>query len=135
MFGELALTELLKIGGRFITDPDKKAEYDMEVLKLKDRKEERELQASTDLATGQMATNTEEAKSDNVFIAGWRPFVGWVCGTAFAYHFVLQPFIILLLTIFNRPIVKPAFDMETLLTVLFGILGLGGLRTLEKVKK
>lgn len=82
----------------------------------------------------QVEINKEEARHSNIFVSGWRPFVGWVCGAAFAYHFILQPFLIFLFAISGAPIQTPVFDMEALFTVLFGLLGLGGLRTFEKTK-
>lgn len=83
---------------------------------------------------GQMEVNAEEARHQSLFVAGWRPFVGWVCGMAFAYHFLIQPFLIFLMEIFNKTIEMPYFDMTTLTTVLMGMLGLGVLRTYEKTK-
>lgn len=83
----------------------------------------------------QLAVNTEEAKSEKLFVSGWRPAVGWVCAAAFGYSFVLQPFLVFGLTALKweaPPL--PALDMGPLMAVLGGILGLGGLRTVEKVK-
>lgn len=88
-----------------------------------------------EIALAQIEVNKEEAKSENLFKSGWRPFIGWVCGIAFAYHFVGQPVIIFTLTYFGLPApFLPEFDMMSLLTVLGGLLGLGGLRTFEKYK-
>lgn len=87
---------------------------------------------------GQLEINKEEAKSTNWFVAGWRPFIGWVCGTAFAWHYVIQPLLgFTLVVVFQNPMGAnlPIFDMESLLTVLLGMLGLGGLRTFEKYKE
>lgn len=83
----------------------------------------------------QLAINAEEAKSDSVFVAGWRPAVGWTCAAAFAYFFVLQPFLtfVLLASGVNLPPL-PVLDMGPLMMVLGTILGVGGLRTYEKVK-
>jgi xanthine/uracil permease len=68
-------------------------------------------------------------------VAGWRPFIGWVCGVALAWHFVLSPVIIFLAAWFNVVLpTLPTFDMGSLMTVLMGMLGLGGLRTFEKSK-
>ena len=70
-----------------------------------------------------------------MFVAGWRPFVGWTCGVALAWHFVGQPlavFVIAIAGVETPPL--PVFEMESLLTVLLGMLGLGGLRTFEKTK-
>jgi hypothetical protein len=83
----------------------------------------------------QVDINKLEALSPSVFVAGWRPFIGWVCGSAFAMHYLLLPLANWLLGAFGRPPVAVAFDMETLLTVLGGMLGLGALRTVEKIQK
>ena len=81
----------------------------------------------------QIEVNKVEANSNSLFVSGWRPFVGWVCGIAFAYHFVLQPSLIFVLIVFDVNIPDlPEFDMSTLLTTLGGLLGIGGLRTYEK---
>ena len=82
----------------------------------------------------QLEVNKVEAGQTGLLVR-WRPFLGWVLSIAFAYHFVLQPFLIFLLAMFGKQIQLPMFDMGTLTTVLMGMLGLGGLRTYEKVKK
>lgn len=96
-----------------------------------------ELQQQGQLA--QLAVNAVEAKHESIFVSGWRPFIGWVCGLAFAYNFIVQPmfvFTIWALTTFygvDFPITNlPDLDMASLLAVLGGILGLGSLRTYEK---
>jgi|TARA_E500000318_G_scaffold53230_1_gene49554 hypothetical protein len=87
-----------------------------------------------DIAKAQIEVNKTEAAHRNVFVSGWRPFVGWTCGAAFAYHFVLQPVFIFVLAAYGVSIELPSFDMGALMTVLTGMLGLGGLRTFEKLK-
>jgi Trk-type K+ transport system membrane component len=82
----------------------------------------------------QTSVNIEEAKSEHLFVAGWRPFIGWVCGVAFAYHFVLQPLLAFVLANAGVDVKLPIFKMEELSTVLMGMLGLGGLRSYEKIK-
>ena len=86
------------------------------------------------LLTEQLEVNKNEALHRSVFVAGWRPFVGWVCATAFAYHFVALPILLLVAQLNGTPLVVPAFDMGSLMTVLGGILGIGGLRSFEKFK-
>lgn len=83
----------------------------------------------------QLNVNAKEAEHDSIFVAGWRPFVGWVCGTAFAYTFIIQPmavFITVTMTWSTPPL--PTLDMMPMLTVLGGMLGLGAMRSYEKVK-
>jgi len=86
-------------------------------------------------AMAQVSVNREEAKHRSIFVSGWRPFIGWTCGVALAYHFVLAPLILFGVGISGVEIPElPAFDMDSLMTVLLGMLGLGGLRTYEKQK-
>jgi len=87
------------------------------------------------LALAQIEVNAAEASSGSLFKGGWRPAVGWVCAIAFAYHFVLKDLIVFGCAVANVEIPElPEFDMGTLLTVLGGMLGIGGLRTYEKQK-
>ena len=79
----------------------------------------------------QTKINEIEAGHRTVFVAGWRPFIGWVCGVALAYNFVIRDLFIWITKTTDAP---PALQMEHLMTVLLGMLGLGGLRTFEKVK-
>ena len=86
-------------------------------------------------ALAQIEVNKQEAAHKSLFVAGWRPFIGWTCGIALAWHFIFSPvtmFFCSYLGIALPPL--PEFDMTSLLTVLGGILGLGGFRTFEKVK-
>ena len=82
----------------------------------------------------QIEVNKVEAAHRNVFVAGWRPFTGWVCASALAYHFILEPIIVFGLALYSVELTLPQFDMGSLLTVLMGMLGLSGLRTFEKTK-
>ena len=113
---------------KFIEDKDQKAKLAHELATMADK-----LAHEQQLA--QMAINKEEASSGSLFKGGWRPFVGWICGIAFFYHFVCQPVIIFIVAMYGVEIPDlPKFEMNTLLTVLGGLLGIGGLRTYEKQK-
>lgn len=79
----------------------------------------------------QTKINEIEAQHRTVFVAGWRPFIGWVCGVALAYNFVIRD---LFIWAIKPESIPPALQMEHLMTVLLGMLGLGGLRTFEKIK-
>ena len=83
----------------------------------------------------QLNVNEKEAEHDSIFVAGWRPFIGWVCGSALAYQFVLQPFLVFGLTAFQVNLGPlPQLDYASLSTVLMGMLGLGAMRSYEKIK-
>ena len=113
---------------KFIEDKDQKAKLAHELATMADK-----MAHEQNLA--QIAVNKEEAASGSLFKGGWRPCVGWVCAIAFCYHFVLQPVIIFILTVTGVEIPDlPNFNMNTLLTVLGGMLGIGGLRSYEKQK-
>ena len=117
-----------KLLDKVIEDKDQKAKLAHELATMADK-----LAHEQQLA--QMAINKEEASSGSLFKGGWRPCIGWICGIAFGYHFVLQPVIIFVVALVGIKIPElPEFDMGTLLTVLGGMLGIGGLRTYEKQK-
>ena len=117
-----------KLLDKVIEDKDQKAKLAHELATMADK-----LAHEQQLA--QMAINKEEAASGSLFKGGWRPFVGWVCGVAFCYHFIIQPVIIFIVALTGIIIPDlPSFNMNTLFTVLGGLLGIGGLRTYEKQK-
>ena len=88
--------------------------------------------AKIDLA--QLEVNKAEAASRNIFVASWRPFVGWTCGMALAYTYVVQPILVFGLAHYGYWVDLPPLDMSTMMPVLLGMLGLGGLRSFEKYK-
>lgn len=91
--------------------------------------------AESDIVKKQLDVNIEEAKNPSVFVSGWRPFLGWVCGISFAWQFLLQPMITYISIMTGHPAPSlPVFDYSSLNNVLFGILGLGAMRSYEKVK-
>ena len=113
---------------KFIEDKDQKAKLAHEIATMSEKH-------AQELAKGQLEINKAEASHKSIFVAGWRPFIGWTCGIALAWHFVLQPLIMFLSVLFGFTLPElPAFDMGSLLTILGGLLGLGSLRTYEKQK-
>ena len=82
----------------------------------------------------QAAVNRVEAAHRSRFVAGWRPFIGWICGAALAWNFVLRDLLVWGLALWAPGVAAPAaLQLEHLMTVLMGLLGLGGLRTFEKI--
>ena len=113
---------------KFIPDADERARLAHDIATMSEKH-------AQELARGQIEINKTEASHKSMFVAGWRPFVGWTCGVALAWHFVGQPLAVFVITysgVEAPPL--PVFEMESLLTVLLGMLGLGGLRTFEKTK-
>ena len=112
-----------KVLDKFIQDKDLKAKLQHEMdMQLH----------NANLA--QIDVNKAEAASGSIFKGGWRPFVGWVCGVAMLYHFLLQPIIVFTLSAAGITFDLPQFDMGSLMTILMGLLVLGGLRSFEKHK-
>ena len=113
---------------KFVEDKDQKAKLAHEIATMSDTHAQQALLA-------QLEINKAEAASGSLFKGGWRPFIGWTSGIAFAYHFVMQPLLVFVLTVSGLDLPElPEFDMSTLLTVLGGMLGIGSLRTYEKQK-
>ena len=112
---------------KFIEDKDTKNQLAHEISTMAERH-------AQELAKGQLEINKAEAQSRNVFIAGWRPFLGWTMGFAMAYNYVIQPIAIFVLAQLDYLVALPALDMTEMMPVLLGMLGLGGLRTYEKKK-
>lgn len=92
-----------------------------------------ELESAGKLA--QIGVNTQEAKHSSLFVAGWRPFIGWVCGLAFTWTFLLYPIIQVAVLALGVPIdlsLLPVVDLSEMMPVLLGMLGLGAMRSWEK---
>lgn len=121
---------LIEWGGklleRFFPDPEKKAEAERQMLLLMQEQDFRKV-------LGQLEVNAREAASPHLFVAGWRPFVGWACGAGFIWATIGQPLAGWVAAARGWP-APPAIDTEVLMYVLGGMLGLGTLRTVEKAK-
>ncbi len=113
----------------FIPDGDKKLEASVKLAELADAADARE----DALLQGQISVNVEEAKNSNLFVAGWRPFMGWVGGSALAWTWIGAPVINWVATLFGAHVAMPALSAESIYPVIFGMLGLGTMRTVEKV--
>ena len=101
----------------------------------KSAQEQQQLAGAIAMVQGQLDTNKIEAASPSVFVSGWRPFIGWVCGTACAWNWIgISVFKFVAITWFAKTITLNPADVSEMMPVLMGMLGLGGLRTFEKVK-
>ena len=104
-------------------DPDTRAKIKMTIL---------DEAASITRAMGQTVTNQDEAGNSNVFVSGWRPYVGWVCGIVFSLQFLFFPLAVFFGAMYNHPVPLPVFPDS--MHILIGMLGFGGLRTIEKIQ-
>lgn len=131
------VTAVLDIGNtliqRLFPDPAQAAEAKLKLIELQQNGELATLAADTDLAKGQLTVNVEEAKSASLFVAGWRPFVGWVCGTGFAIQ-VLGPLLTWITALFGHKTDFPPLDFSVMGPTLATLLGVAGMRTYEKFK-
>jgi hypothetical protein len=113
---------------KFVEDKDQKAKLAHELATMADKMANEQVMA-------QLEINKAEAASGSLFKGGWRPAVGWICAIAFAYHFIVKDLIIFGASFAGADLPElPEFEMGTLLTVLGGMLGIGGLRSYEKTK-
>lgn len=119
---------------KIFPDPQKKAEAQIELLKLQQSGQLAQLASDTQLAQGQIDVNKVEAASTNWFVAGGRPFIIWVCGFGLAYQFLFRPLAIGFAAMAGHPAEFPSLETGTLLTLLGGVLGLGSMRTAEKIQ-
>lgn len=126
------LTAVLDIGGKLIDklwpDPIEADKAKLELFKLQQAGQLQEI-------AGQLEINKVEAASSSLFIGGWRPFIGWVCGSALMYTYIGYPFLIWFFALVKPSVVPPKLGNDGMLyELMFGMLGLGALRTTEKIK-
>jgi len=113
---------------KFVKDEDLAA-------KLQAEARSQEFQGDIGLSLAQVSLNQTEAASKSIFVSGWRPFIGWICGFGLAYAFILSPLMKFAVVLaMETPPDFPVLDISELMPILLGMLGLGGLRTYEKVK-
>lgn len=124
------VTALLDIGNtvisRIFPDPVQAATAKLELVKL---------QQSGELAqmTGQLDINKVEAGNASIFVSGWRPFIGWVCGTACAWNWIGLKIAVFIASLAGHSITLQPADLSEMMPVLMGMLGIGALRTIEKI--
>lgn len=131
---QLVIPAITQVLDKIIPDPQAAADAKLKALELAQKGDLAALDAELRLALGQIEVNRAEATTD-MFRGGWRPAVGWVCVVGLGYQFILQPVLPWLVALFGAQVPPlPAIDNESLMVLLTGMLGLGGLRTFERVK-
>jgi hypothetical protein len=123
-----------KVFDKIFPNPAQAAEAKLKLFEMQQKGELKVLEAETQLAMGQMEINKVEAGSDSFFKSGWRPAVGWTCVFGLVYQFAFLPFASFFLEVNHVAAKLPVMNLDTLMTLLFGLLGLGAYRTVEKVK-
>jgi hypothetical protein len=133
------ITALIPVLGtvldRIFPDAEKAAAAKVKVMEMAQAGELAQLDADVRLALGQMEINKAEAASSDSFRGSWRPLIGHICALGLAYTFLVQPLLPWLVALSGATVPPlPALDSDVLMTLLMGMLGLGGLRTFERVK-
>ena len=113
---------------KFIEDKDQKNALAHQIATMSERH-------AQELAKGQLEVNKVEAASNSLFVSGWRPAVGWVCVLGMAGDFIVIPVANFTLALFDSTVTIPLIDTATMMPVLMGMLGLGAMRSAEKIKK
>ena len=133
------LTAILNIGSSIIDkvwpDKDKADAIKLEMFKAQQAGQLQEIANQFALTMEQVKVNTEEAKHNSIFVAGWRPFVGWICGCSLAYNYIIFPFVAWAAKwIDSGAPAMPNLESGELMTLLLGMLGIGAMRSFDKVK-
>jgi hypothetical protein len=115
-----------KVVDHFFPDPTIAAQKKFEMVQLLQQGELQQM-------IGQMEINKVEAANPNMFVAGWRPFIGWVGGTSLAFNFIVGPLTAQVSQFTRHPIMYVPIDLTTMMPIILGMLGLGAYRTYEKV--
>jgi len=124
-----------KVIDKIFPDKDAAEKAKLELFKMQQEGELKELETEYQLKLQQLVINAEEAKNGSIFVSGWRPFVGWICGVALAYNYIIMPFIVwVVMNFYPESPPMPALDMAELMTLLIGMLGLGYMRSRDKEK-
>lgn len=124
---------IFKVIDKIIPDPQAKAAAQLEAMKLQQSGEFKQIESDLQMALGQLEVNKIEAAAPDLFRGGWRPAVGWVCVIGLLYTYLGQPLLTWASGMWEVP-APPSLDLGDLLILLGGMLGLGGMRTMERLK-
>jgi hypothetical protein len=122
---------IVEIGARLLDKiiPDKAAREKAQAELLKAAQDQ-----DFQLALGQIEVNKAEAAHASIFVAGWRPGLGWICVAGLAYNFIVYPLLTWLVVVGGAEFNPPPLMSDNLMELVLGMLGLGALRTAEKWK-
>ena len=124
---DILIAPVTKLLDKFIPDADEKARLAFEISTLAEKQ-------AHELAKAQIEVNRTEASSSSMFVAGWRPAVGWICAMGLGFNFICVPLGNFVLALNESTIIIPALDVSEMMPVLMGMLGLGAYRTFEKTR-
>jgi Holin of 3TMs, for gene-transfer release len=101
----------------------------------KTEQEKAQMAAALTIIQGQLDTNKVEAASTSLFVSGWRPFIGWACGLACVWNWMGLPIALFVANVAGHQMAMSPADLAEMMPILIGMLGLGTLRTVEKIKE
>ena len=123
---------IISVIDKVIPDPAQKAQAQLAVLQLQQTGQLEQLKADVQASLAQGDVNKVEAASPSLFKSGWRPAVGWICAVALGVQFLLNPIGSWVAALMGHPVQFPPLDLGTLMTLLFGMLGMGAMRSFDK---
>lgn len=117
---------------KIIPDPTQKAAAALQLAQLQQQGEFKEIDAQLAVMKAQTDVNLAEASSNSLFVAGWRPFIGWVGGVALVYQYILRPLLPFIFNIYGHPISDPMSLDSSLQELVYAMLGVAGMRSFDK---
>lgn len=133
---DMLVGPVLDIVNKIIPTPmtaEQKTQAQIQLLQLQQAGEFKQLDNQLAQIQTQTDTNKIEAANSSIFVAGWRPFIGWICGTGVGCNYVGTWFVNTISALFGHPLHVPPMDLSEMMPLLIGMLGLGGMRTVEKI--
>lgn len=136
--GESLISSVVNLGtsliDRLFPNPADRDKAKLALLEMQQKGELAQLDADLKLALAQVEVNRTEAATGSLFIGGWRPAIGWVCALAIAGQFIAHPLVQWYMAYNHLDVTIPSFDFTSLMTIVLSLLGVGALRTVEKIK-
>ena len=130
------ITAIFNVGNtlieKLIPDVNAQAAAKEKLTEMQINGELAQVAAETDLVKAQVGVDLAEAQNPNVFVAGWRPFIGWVCGSALAANYMVFPLMTWVTGLFGHEVRPPALQLGDLISLVMGMLGFGALRSWDK---